>query len=565
VWVEAGGDLSGDPRAILMDVLPWLLYQWVGLLMLSRRRGAREGSLLYLVGVTLPLPTLLESSEPIVFWSSLLLVGAGFWGISRVLIQHVVLAFPTGQLPGRGERLFLTISYLTIILTQALVIATADPGSYLAGLPVNPFLVRSDEGLYYQLSDLHAAVGALLAVSFVVLVLRRWHKATAAMRRVIGPVSLAAVVAASLFAISVVLLFISYGRPGIWPLRNQVFGLEAFITTLIPFAVLVGMLRSRLDRADVADMLGRLEGGSHGDKLRTVLAQAVGDPDLVIAYQTESGELVDLEGRLVPMFVPTERRMASAIDGSANPRIWLLHDVALQENPELLRAAGAAARLTLENERLQAAVREQLAEVRASRMRIIEASDAERRRIERDLHDGAQQRLVTVALRLELLREQAAATAPELQDLLDATSAELEAALAELRELARGIHPAVLTQSGLRPAIESMALRTPLEVNLDVPDLRFPAPVEGAAYFVVAEGLTNAVRYSGAHEAAVRMAYTGRALDLTVSDDGCGGADPSAGSGLRGLADRLVALGGSFDIDSPPGSGTRLHAVIPCE
>jgi signal transduction histidine kinase len=194
----------------------------------------------------------------------------------------------------------------------------------------------------------------------------------------------------------------------------------------------------------------------------------------------------------------------------------------------------------------------------------MEASDAERRRIERDLHDGAQQRLVTVALQLELLRDRAAGSAPELTDLLETTSTELAAALADLRELARGIHPAVLTQSGLRPAIESMALRVPMQVELDVPETRFPPPVEAAAYFVVAEGLTNAVRYSGAEEARVQVAFADGTLDLTVVDNGRGGADPAVGSGLRGLADRLAALGGSLDITSPPGLGTRLHVVIPC-
>jgi signal transduction histidine kinase len=564
VWVGYSGDLSGDPRAKLMDVLPWLLYQWVGLLLLSRRRGAREGTLLYLVGVTLPLPMFLQGSEPIVFWSSLLLIGAGFWGISRVLIQHVVLAFPTGHVSGRAERLFLTVSYLTLILTQALVIATADTGSYLPGLPANPFLLHSDEGLYFWLSDLHAGAGAFLVAVFVILLLRRWRNATAPMRRVIGPVFLAAVAAASLFAVSVVLLFAGSGRSWIWPLRNQVFGLEAFFTTLIPFAVLVGIARSRLDRADVADMLGRLERGGNGDELRTVLAQAVGDPEMVIAQETETGELVDLVGQAVPRPGPSEGRRATAIDGSQSPRLWLVHDAALSENTELLRAAGAAARLTLENERLQATVREQLAEVRVSRARIVAASDAERRRIERDLHDGAQQRLVTVALQLELLRERGTGLPVEFGGLLEATAAELEAALAELRELARGIHPAVLTQSGLRPAIESMTLRSPLVVDIDVPDVRLPAAIEAAAYFVVTEGLTNAARYSGADEARVRIAHMEGTLDLIVSDDGCGGADPAMGSGLRGLVDRLSALGGSLEIDSPPGSGTRLHAVIPC-
>ena len=194
----------------------------------------------------------------------------------------------------------------------------------------------------------------------------------------------------------------------------------------------------------------------------------------------------------------------------------------------------------------------------------MEASDAERRRIERDLHDGAQQRLVTVALQLQLLRARADGSSPSISNLLDSTVAELDAALTELRELARGIHPAVLTESGLRAAIEAIAMRAPIPVTVEAPDARFPAPVEAAAYFVVAEGLTNVARYSGATEARVRLHRDTGTLALTVTDDGCGGADPSAGSGLRGLADRVAALGGTLDIHSPPGRGTCLRAVIPC-
>lgn len=563
-WVGAGGDLGGDPRQILMDVLPWLLFQWVGLLVMSRARDPREGILLYLVGMVLPLQTLMMSTDPSLFWPSVLVVGAGFWGLSRVLLQHAVLAFPTGQLPGRSERLFLAISYLLLIVTQALVIATSDTDTYLQGFTRNPFLVVSNEDLYYRLSDVHAVIGAVLAGAFIVLVVRRWWLSTLAMRRTIGPVSLAAVVVASLFIVSVALLLFSLGRPWVWSLRNQVFALEAFFTALIPFAVLVGLVRGRLDRAEVAGMLVRLEEGGPGD-LRTVLAEAVGDPGLGLARDAADGGLEDLAGRPVTAPRPGDRRTATPFEGPSGVRIWLIHDVALQENPELLRSTGVAARLTLENERLEAALRQQLAEVRASRSRIVEASDAERRRIERDLHDGAQQRLVTVALLLQLLREQRMANDARATELLDSTIAELEAAIVELRELARGIHPAILTQSGLRSAIESIALRAPIDVSMDVPDTRFAPAVEAAAYFVVAEGLTNIVRYSGASVARIELTHAGQALRLTISDDGRGGADPATGTGLRGLVDRLSTVGGSLRIESPPGHGTRLHALIPCE
>jgi signal transduction histidine kinase len=511
--------------------------------------------------MTLPLPLLMASSEPLVFWTAVWLVGASYWGISRAILQHAVLAFPEGRLGDRVERVFVAFAYVAVLGTQALVVATADK-AYVTEVPENPFAVLSDEALYYQLSELRTVVGAVIAGVFILIVVRRWRRASTSMRRVIGLPSLAAGASAALFIATAVLFLVSLGRPWVWDVRNQVYELEAFLTATIPFAILVGLVRSRLDRADVADMLVRLEEGRPSDRLRQALADTLGDPALEILVETEGG-LSDLGGHRGTLPKPTEPRMATPVAGTA-PAVWLIHDRALLDNPELLRSAGAAVRLTLDNERLHAAIEMQLAEVTASRMRIMEASDAERRRIERDLHDGAQQRLVTVALRLELLRDRAAEASPELLDLLDDTSTELAAALAELRELARGIHPAVLTQSGLRPAIESMALRVPLQVRLDVPDARFPAPVEAAAYFVVAEGLTNAVRYSGASQASVHVAFADGALDLTVTDDGNGGADPTAGSGLRGLADRLSALGGTLDVQSPPGSGTRLHVVIPC-
>jgi signal transduction histidine kinase len=217
------------------------------------------------------------------------------------------------------------------------------------------------------------------------------------------------------------------------------------------------------------------------------------------------------------------------------------------------------ARLALENERLAAQVRAQLEEVRASRARIVEAGDAERRRIERDLHDGAQQRLVALAMRLDQAREGTAGAAA----LIDSTTAELLTAIKEVRDLAHGLHPTILTESGLAAAVDALAERTPFPVTASVTEDRFPTEVEAAAYYVIAEGLTNIARYADATEARVDvMAFDGR-LQVTVADNGRGGADPTAGSGLRGLADRLAAVGGEFKVASSPGAGTTLTARVP--
>jgi signal transduction histidine kinase len=229
------------------------------------------------------------------------------------------------------------------------------------------------------------------------------------------------------------------------------------------------------------------------------------------------------------------------------------------EDPGRVEAVATMARLALENERLAAQVRAQLEEVRASRARIVEAGDAERRRIERDLHDGAQQRLVALAMRLDQAREGSAGAAA----LIDATTTELLVAIKEVRDLAHGLHPTILTDAGLAAAVEALAERTPFPVTAHVTDARFPTEVEVAAYFVIAEGFTNIARYANATEARVEVAAQDGQLQVTVADNGRGGADPAAGSGLRGLADRLAAIGGDLNVTSAPGAGTTLTARLP--
>jgi signal transduction histidine kinase len=204
-------------------------------------------------------------------------------------------------------------------------------------------------------------------------------------------------------------------------------------------------------------------------------------------------------------------------------------------------------------------LRRQLAELRASRARIVDAADAERRRLERDLHDGAQQRLLALGLALQLLREHDGD--PEL---LHQAETELQIALHELRDLARGIHPTILSEQGLGPAVRSLADRAAIPISVAGGNERYPAPVETAAYFVVAEALTNVAKHAAARSAAVSLARQNGKLVVEISDDGCGGAVARGGGGLQGLADRVAAVGGSFAIASEPGTGTRLHAELPC-
>ena len=238
----------------------------------------------------------------------------------------------------------------------------------------------------------------------------------------------------------------------------------------------------------------------------------------------------------------------------------LIHDASLSDEPQLVGAVTSAAGIALENERLKADLRARLSDLKASRARIVEAGDAARRRLERDLHDGAQQRLVSLSVILRVVQNRV----PD-EPLLQTARDELSASLEELRNIARGIHPAVLSDHGLPVALESLAAVAPVKVTLDV-DLpeRPPEPVEVAAYYLVAEGLTNVAKYADAERARIHIGRTRDTLLVIVDDDGKGGADPAAGSGLRGLADRVEALGGRLRLSSPSGRGTTLRAEIPC-
>jgi PAS domain S-box-containing protein len=232
---------------------------------------------------------------------------------------------------------------------------------------------------------------------------------------------------------------------------------------------------------------------------------------------------------------------------------------------EPVRMVGTSYDVT-ERRRYEESLRASIAEVRASRARLVAAADAERRRVERDLHDGAQQRLVALAMTLRLAQQRLGAQAdPELRSTLAAASAELRHALAELRDLARGLHPAMLSEQGLAAALEALALRTPLPVRIAAcPRGRLPEGVEAAIYYLVAEALTNTLKHACAARAEISVQVLGDVALVRVRDDGVGGASEQGGGGLRGLADRVAAAGGRLDVDSPRGGGTTISAELPC-
>ena len=287
--------------------------------------------------------------------------------------------------------------------------------------------------------------------------------------------------------------------------------------------------------------------------LRDRLARALGDPTLIMGYWIpERGCYVDEAGTELELPAEPRGRVLRLIDDAGQPLAALVHDPAVLDRQDRIDDIAAAARLAIANARLQAEVRARVTEVDASRRRLIEAADEQRRQLERELRQGAERRLTAVAKQLD-------AAGPALAEL----EAALEAARNELRELAHGIHPAILTNQGLLPALGELRARSPVPVEIITPTQSWPKATEAAVYFACSEALANVAKYARATRVQIRITCSAHHLRLEIVDDGLGGADPARGSGLRGLADRVDTLGGSLAIESAPGRGTRLTAELP--
>jgi signal transduction histidine kinase len=336
---------------------------------------------------------------------------------------------------------------------------------------------------------------------------------------------------------------------------------------MIPYLFLGTLIQARMIQGGrIGELIAELGQAPQPGELRDLLARALRDPSLELVYWLpDSGRYVDASGQAVLAPPPDGDRAMTPVERDGQRVAGIVHDVALLEDPEHVRAVGAAAALALENERLDAELRARFEELRAARTRMVRAAVEERRRLERNLHDGAQQRLVSLALSLRLARARLRDDPDTAEELLVSAGNELDAALAELRELARGIHPAMLSERGLDAALESLAQRAPIEVALEgAPLERLPEQVELVAYYVVSEALANIAKYAKATHASVRVQRVNGHVEVVVKDDGVGGADPTRGTGLQGLRDRVCGVDGTFVVDSAPGAGTTVRADIPC-
>jgi len=535
----------------------------IGLVVWDRRPESRTGLFL----TAYPLAGLLADLGSYYWGSSfaMTIALATSW-LAAPIFGQLVLTYPTGRFTSRLDRALVEIAYgaaglyalvFLVFVSPRSLTDSADWHCWVCAPPVTQIASRDLTGTHRIFDWIFVA----LALALLVLLFRRLVRATPAGRRVVLPLAVATCALAVEFLVQTSL----YGTNlNTWT-SSAWFVISTVTDLAVSVALAAGLLWLGRGRGAVAGLVVELQQTPPGG-VRDALARTLGDPSLELAlWLPERSGYVDGAGRPVELPELDSRRAVTVLGPSDSPVAALVHDPVLLERPALLASAGAAARLSLENERLQAELRAQLAELHASRARIVSAGDEERRRLERDLHDGAQQRLLSLGIALQLLRGKLGVDANGAGELLDEADDELRAALDELRELARGIHPAVLTDEGLGAALRSLAGRSAVSVTIAaIPDDRLPAATEAAAYFVVSEALTNVAKYAGTAEARVSVSRRNGRMLVDVEDDGVGGADPSRGTGLRGLADRVHALDGVLELDSPPGHGTRLHAEIPC-
>jgi signal transduction histidine kinase len=554
-----GSERERTPVAVSAAVALLVGWAYIGSGLIARRQRPenRLGTVMVFIGFAWFATFLADAGSSLVFT-----VGKALESVYLLGFVYLVLSFPSGRLRGKLDRALIVAAVVLVTLVEVLWLLFADSHSQICSMcPSNALEVSRNDTAATALLQGQRAVGVVLSVFTVALLVRRWLRASAPERRAGAPVLWAGSAMFAVLAFSVANDIFDH------PLGEGPAWTREIVFAAIPIAVLAVLLQQRLARGAVAGLVVELGEGATLVDLREALGRALGDPSLELAYWVPaSARYVDAGGAPVRLPEAGQERAATVVEREGEPIAALIHDPALAENSELVQSVCAAAALTLENARLQAELRARLAELQASRARLVEATDTERRRIERDLHDGTQQRLVSIAMTLGLAESKLAADRPAVQSVLREARDALTAALAELRELTQGIRPAILVERGLSAALDDLARRAALPVRVDVSvSGRLPEQIEGAAYFVASEALTNAAKHSHASEVRLSASEKDGVLALEVADDGIGGAATGGGSGLRGLADRVEALGGRLTMSSPPGRGTKLRAEIPCE
>ena len=536
--------------AVLGLAAGWSLIA-VGLVSRSRVPGNREGVLLVLAGLSW---FAAELSNPATGSAVIFTVGLVLAAACPPLAAHAALAYPSGRLTGPAERVAIGSAYLTgVVWSGVLATVVYDPaGELCAFCPTNLLSIGVDPTIH----DLVTRIGLVLVVAWTSIVVamagRRVIAASAIRRRLIGPVLLPAAAFIGLVALGT-LSELGAG-PTSSDARPWLHGLQAIALGSMAAGVAWPWLRARRTRTAVARLVVALGTSQASGDLREVLARELSDPDLEVAYVLADGRFVARDGHEVDVGPDPGRAVTPLVRGQ-DVVVLLLHRRDLLDDPDRIDDVVAALRLTLEGERLRAELHAQLEDLRASRVRIVEASDAERRRLERDLHDGAQQRLVGLAMALRLVdRELEAHGMGSSRRLVAEASDELRAGIAELRDLAHGIYPAALSGEGLAAALEALKEASTVAIELgSLPTGRFDPRVEATAYFVVAETL----RRSAADKLRVAAEHDGDRLVVEIEQDAAAPDD------LVALDDRVGALDGTIEVHTTPTS-LSIRAEIPC-
>jgi signal transduction histidine kinase len=549
VWLAFASDHVAEPglQAALIDwiTLPYILG---GLVAWWRRPDSGFGPLMVAAGFAMFLTSLQWANEAFPYT-----VGLAFDLIPPALFLHVFLAFPSGRLQRRLERIAVAAAYSAAVGLQLAKMLLGGVGRD------NLVAVVTEPAAANTVQDIQLIALSALCLAGIALLAARRRGSGRPLRRAVA--LLVDSFALGLVAISALLLAGLLELPAFETIRRITFG----VIGIAPVAFLIGLLDARLARSAVGDLVVELRADPAPADLPDAFARALRDPSLTLAYWVPQFETwADLEGRPVELPKPESGRATTFIDLDGAHVAALLHDRSLDDERELLDAVSAAAGIALENGRLQAELRAGLEELRGSRGRVIEAGQKERQRLERNLHDGAQQRLIALSLDLRRLEERLGPD-PEAQAGLDRARREIALSLEELRGVARGIHPAVVSGHGLAVALESLAAHAPVPIRLTVEvEGRVHERIEVAAYYVVCESLANIGKHAQATSATVAVARMNGEIVVEVVDDGVGGADSERGTGLRGLADRVEALDGRLRVWTPRGGGTRVRAEMPC-
>jgi signal transduction histidine kinase len=499
---------AGDVALVVADGVVGLVLVTCGVIAWERRGESRVGPLMVLSGYTWFAGN---------FSAQLLYLHRG-------PLVHLHISYPTGRLRRRLAKVTVAAAYVDAIVAP---------------------IARNDV--------LTLVLAALVAATAVDGFLRTSGTA----RRAAIPALAAAL------AFAGVLAFGAIQRLARWEADQAALWAYDVVIACLAVTLLVDLLRGRWAEAVVADLVVDLGRQADTRTLRDELGRALGDRSLVLGYWLpEEGRYVDDAGRPVELPRPGAGRAVTPIAHDREPVAVLVHDEAVLEDQALVEAVASAARIAVSNARLQAEVRARVVDLAASRRRIVEAADAQRRGLQRELREGAEQRL----RRIERLLAQAHEAADEhAGEQLIEIQGELRGARAELLEFAQGIRPSALTEGGLGAALPELARRAGIPVELEISVGTLLPAVEAVVYFVCAEALANAAKHAEASSVTISVSQSRGRLSLTLADDGVGGADPGKGSGLRGLADRIEALGGKLSVRSPPGGGTRLDVTIPVD